>query len=167
VLLDGERINFAPASPRLEILSVQSTEDPALRAKIIFQPTLETGEHHIEYFITDVNGNSTYHREDFEVAADLTIKDVLNYPNPFYASTEFTYVLTLPAENVNIKIFTLAGRLIKKLDNTPAGTGFNSIFWNGLDADGDKLANGVYLYKITARAGDQQVEVIQKLVVMR
>jgi len=36
-----------------------------------------------------------------------------------------------------------------------------------MDEDGDTLANGVYLYKIVVKAGDNTEDVIQKLAIVR
>ena len=46
--------------------------------------------------------------------------------------------------------------------------GYNETdMWDGTDAYGDGLANGTYFYKIIADDGEEKVEVIEKLVVMR
>jgi flagellar hook assembly protein FlgD len=75
------------------------------------------------------------------------------------------------AAEAQIKIFTLSGRLIRTLENFSAQPGFNMLEWDGQDADGDRLANGVYLYKIiaTQQQNDAKLraEEIGKLVVQR
>jgi len=93
--------------------------------------------------------------------------NVLNYPNPFDRNTHFTFHLTQPVDRVVIKIFTVAGRLIHKIEKPHLGAGFQQIFWNGRDKDGDSLANGVYLYKVIVTAQGKQKEKIEKLIVMR
>jgi hypothetical protein len=87
------------------------------------------------------------------VGSDLTLKvqNLLNYPNPFKDDTQFTFELTQSAE-AEIKIYTVAGRLIRTLHPGILPAGYNQVYWNGKDADGDVLANGVYLYKISAKA---------------
>lgn len=82
---------------------------------------------------------------------DLKVKNLVNYPNPFKDDTQFTFELTQPAE-AEIKIYTVAGRLIRVLKPGILLAGYNQVRWDGRDADGDRLANGVYLYKITAKA---------------
>jgi hypothetical protein len=79
----------------------------------------------------------------------------MNYPNPVVRadSTVFQYMLTNDAEMVSIKIFTLAGRRIKGFAfNTQAYTssGYHYVPYNLRDYDGDRLASGVYIYKIEA-----------------
>ena len=76
---------------------------------------------------------------------------MLNYPNPFSSSTHFTFQISHSAE-ISIKIYTVDGRLIRNLSGIWAEPGFNMIGWNGEDEVGDPLSNGVYIYKIQARA---------------
>lgn len=83
--------------------------------------------------------------------AGLVIKDVLNYPNPLEDETTFTFFVNRDAE-VEVKIYTVAGQLIKKMEYPFARNGFNMIEWDGRDEQGDTPANGVYLYKIIAKA---------------
>ena len=40
---------------------------------------------------------------------------------------------------------------------------FAKIYWDGLDWDGDMIANGVYIYKIVVDDGDNREEKIEKL----
>ncbi len=76
-------------------------------------------------------------------------------PNPFADATVFTFRQnqTVPLD-VEVKIYTLAGRLIQSLEQTSAGEPFVRIPWDGRDRDGDVLANGVYLYKLIVRTAD-------------
>ena len=68
-------------------------------------------------------------------------------------ATNFTFQLNRDAE-IDIKIFTVSGRQIRHLSGLWGQPGFNMIPWDGRDEVGDILANGVYLYKILARAQD-------------
>ncbi|MFC1728888.1 type IX secretion system sortase PorU [candidate division KSB1 bacterium] len=135
---------------------------------------LEPGERLMTIRAWDNFNNSSIFRGIMTVlgGSSLVVENVLNYPNPFSDETQFTCQLSLPAE-VEIKIFTVAGRLIKTLPAMPA---FDSSFfvspeWDGRDEDGDRLANGTYIYKLIARSDMsgriEQVEKIGKLVIMR
>jgi len=97
---------------------------------------------------------------------------VMNYPNPFSKETSFYYRLTSPADRVRVEIFTLAGRLIKTIPNASGDAGANfSVTWDGKDQDGDKVANGVYIYKVVAEKridGEaKKEEVFGKAVILR
>jgi len=71
----------------------------------------------------------------------------------------------LPQE-CRIKIYTSAGRVIKEV-LVPAGIGFNQIQWDGRDADGDYIANGVYFYRVVFKGTTEAVSDIRKLVVLK
>ena len=101
----------------------------------------------------------------------LVVSNVVNFPNPFKEETNFTFQLlgSDAATQIEIKIYTITGRLIRTLDNlSPPDNGFNYDYpWDGRDDDGDIVANGVYLYKLIIRNEKEQKEVIEKMVVLR
>ena len=94
----------------------------------------------------------------FAVAStdQLSVADIYNYPNPFGASgTAFTFRQNQSAPlSVTVKIYTVAGRLIRTLQEYAPGDSFVRVPWDGRDGDGDVIANGVYLYKLIVRTTD-------------
>lgn len=138
---------------------------------------LSEGRHTVEVKAWDnFNNSNTASAEFVMVAQDqLQLFNVMNYPNPLRNHTSFTFELNQPNAEVEIKIYTIAGRLIRKLEMEPTEVlaGFNMVPWDGLDADGDRPANGVYLYKISARRASSEngetllSEEIGKLVIQR
>jgi hypothetical protein len=80
----------------------------------------------------------------------LKLTDCLVYPNPTTGPAKFTFGLNRAAL-VSVKIFTIAGRLVRVLPPAPCGFDYNQLEWDGLDKDGQPPANGVYLYKLDAR----------------
>ena len=103
---------------------------------------------------------------------ELELTGVMNYPNPFSEVTNFYYHLSQDADRVEIKIFTLAGKLIKRIPFASSRRGVNfSATWDGRDEEGDKVATGVYIYKIVAEGsvnGERKVkETFGKAVVVR
>ena len=133
---------------------------------------LSPGVHRVTAKAWDNFNNFSIASLDFEVSEQnrLVLRNVLNCPNPFdprSETTEFTYEISRPAD-ITIKVYTVAGRLIRTFREGERPSGFNlSRPWRGEDEDGDQIANGVYLYKIIARAEDQQTEAHGKVVVMR
>lgn len=167
LFLDNTRVSYSGNKNILSVTPIKNNDEPRLKARVRFTPELSDGDHSLEIFIKDARNNLTYHRDDFQVISDFKILNVLNYPNPFREGTEFTFNLTQPSEKVTIKIFTVAGRLVRMLENHYLAAGFHHVYWDGLDQDLNEMANGVYLYKIIARSGEKQVEQIEKLVIMR
>ncbi len=101
----------------------------------------------------------------FEVINRSTITEVLNYPNPFSTSTRFVFVLTgsVIPDYFKIQIMTITGKVVREITTDelgPINIGRNitQYAWNGKDEYGDQLANGVYLYTVTAYIGGQDIE---------
>ncbi len=85
----------------------------------------------------------------------LTLTNVFNYPNPFKGKTQFGFEVNREAL-VEIKVFTISGELVAVLDPLETFYGYSHIDWDGRDHFGDQIANGVYLYQITATSLDDE-----------
>ncbi len=150
-------------------VTYEYTPYPNSRAVITWKPKLEDGRHTLEVLAKDASGNffdSTSSRSVFNVYNNPDLLQVYNYPNPFSDNTNFTFELrgTTPPEEFKIKIFTVAGRLIREITpSSPLQIGFNKIYWDGKDEDGDEIANGLYFYKIISKHGEEVKTVTQKL----
>jgi microbial collagenase len=72
-----------------------------------------------------------------------------NYPNPFNPITMLRYDLPKDAL-VNITIYNIMGKDVRKLVSSQQSAGFNSIQWNATNNQGQPVAAGVYLYSIEA-----------------
>ena len=133
---------------------------------------LSEGKYTLSIKAWDIRNNSSEAETYFEVSAadDLAMLHVVNYPNPFSNSTTFTFQRNvIDPINVEIKIFSIAGRLLGKINTLNITDRSVKILWDGRDTDGDRLANGVYLYKLIARSqnGQRTSEIIGKLAVVR
>ncbi|CUT00365.1 FG-GAP repeat domain-containing protein [Candidatus Kryptobacter tengchongensis] len=73
-----------------------------------------------------------------------------NYPNPFNPTTWIKF--SIPRDEfISLKIYTVDGRLVKTLvEGRYYSAGKHKITWDGTDENGNKVASGVYIYKISA-----------------
>ncbi len=147
-----------------------STSNP--KFIVDYKPILENGNYNLKILGKNATGkliDSSGVVRIFSVRNDLQLLNVYNYPNPFKDETYFTFKLTQIPDELKIKIFTIAGRMIKEfvLSSPELKYDFNRILWDGRDADGDIIANGVYLYKVIAKKGNEATETIQKLAIIR
>jgi hypothetical protein len=72
-----------------------------------------------------------------------------NYPNPFNPSTEIQF--EIPRSGlVSLEIFNILGQRVRQLLADHLERGRHEIAWDGKNDNGEQLANGVYLYRITA-----------------
>ena len=136
---------------------------------IRWTPLLDEGENFIRISALDVSGNYSDTLSLYvSVSSTFQLKDVYNLPNPFNRSTHFTFNLAGPVtpDEAIIKLYTVAGRLIHEIHSL-ANVGFNKIFWDGRDKDGDEIGNGVYLYRIIVKGQDKQATATSKLVKMK
>lgn len=132
---------------------------------------LENGDYQLAVKAWDVFNNLSEENTFFSVvnSDELVIRNVYNYPNPFSGRTQFTFDqnLTEPID-VKVKIYTIAGRLVKEIEKLGMTEKFVVIDWDGRDEDGDVLASGTYLYKIIAKgtASQFQKSVLGKLAII-
>ena len=82
---------------------------------------LPDGTHEVDVKIWDVANNSTSGTISFVVTddAEMALGHVLNYPNPFTTSTKFYLEHNLNGRplHLEVKIFTVSGRLVKTLED--------------------------------------------------
>ncbi len=132
------------------------------KAIVEFDPEFtENGIYELIVQGEDATGNqsgSIDYKVSFEVITETSISNILNYPNPFTHSTRFVYTLTgdEPPPYFSIQIMTVSGRIVRTLTqddlgSLKPGTHQTEYAWDGTDEFGDKLANGVYIYKVTVK----------------
>ncbi len=75
-----------------------------------------------------------------------------NIPNPFNPLTAITYDVPAGGADVNISIYDVSGRRVRELVNERRNPGSWSVHWDGDDDRGQRVASGVYFYRM--RAGE-------------
>jgi len=138
--------------------------------------SLSDGNHSLRLKLWDVFNNSTEAYTEFIVStsAALALNHVFNYPNPFTTHTSFCFDHNQPCCEIDVmvQIFTITGKLIKTIDANIQTSGFriepNQITWDGRDDFGDRIGQGVYIYKLSVKGTEEKTaEVIQKLVILK
>ncbi|MDX2249939.1 MAG: C25 family cysteine peptidase [Bacteroidia bacterium] len=167
---DFERI-FITTDARIDW---QPGQLPENKARLYFYPgkdtPLEDGDYTLKVQGKDQRGNASgkgesFYEIRFKVESKSTLTQVLNYPNPFSSSTRFVYTLTgmeIP-DLFQIHIYTISGKLVKVIDllemgDVSIGRNITNYAWDGTDEYGDRLANGVYLYRVVTRMPTQTLE---------
>jgi len=133
---------------------------------------LDPGSYKLQVTAWDVFNNYSSKTTNFTVVngQGLQIQDVYNYPDPFASSTTFTFQQNLSQPlSVKVRIYTVAGRLIRQIEQNYVNDKFVKIFWDGRDQDGDVLANGTYFYKIIVNTldGSYSKSVLGKMAIIR
>jgi hypothetical protein len=119
---------------------------------------LATGHHTLTLFATDSYGNTSFATITFTTtdSPGIQIEQWLNYPNPFASTTIFHFKHNRPGEDLEAAV-TIFDRMGKPVLSNTYQIG-NSTYkvdlppWDGTSADGNKLAEGLYLMKLTLRS---------------
>jgi hypothetical protein len=142
---------------------------PNSQMTIKFTPILQDGTDTLDILGKNDSGylDTVSHVYIFNTFSQPDLLNVFNYPNPFRNDTYFTFELhgAQSPDEFKINIFTVAGRLIRAITLPSSGLriGFNKIYWDGRDEDGNVVANGVYFYKIVCKNNGVLKTIIQKL----
>jgi hypothetical protein len=130
-------------------------------------PNLSPGAHTISVSAADnLAGGiaAAQHRSIATISFSVSDNPALNvtrailFPNPILsggAAGGGTFVIDVPGGEVNVllRIYTVNGKLIRELTSF-GGLGQVQIPWDGLDAEGDRLANGTYLFRVHVNPQD-------------
>ncbi len=73
-----------------------------------------------------------------------------NVPNPFNPMTTIAYEVSAGGGQVTIEVYDVAGRLVTTLVNGLEPEGEQTVTWDGLNANGEQMATGVYFYRMHA-----------------
>jgi hypothetical protein len=169
-ILDGDESN-----PYIMNDYYETELDDYTRGRVYFPyRNLEPGLHTITFKAWDVYNNPITAEIQFIVVGDetVTLKNVLNYPNPFVSYTEFWFSHNRPFEplDVQVQVMTITGKIVWTKNQTITTDGFLSreITWDGKDDFGDRIGKGVYVYKLTVRSTltNKKTEKIEKLVIL-
>lgn len=182
---------FSPrpiADPATEISLVLNGQPVAFTATAVPSDTSATGVPsqrewilswvHPDYVIDNyvlamsiANGGTVTRR--FRVtnaSGQLGFRNLIPFPNPFdQDGTHLSFTLLGSQEaDVKFHVFTTNGRSIYTQVVRGLAPGYHQIAWDGKDAEGDDLANGVYFYRLSATvAGGPSTQQLGRLVKLR
>jgi len=103
--------------------------------------------------------------EAFQIINKPMISNMLNYPNPFTSSTAFVFTVTgseVP-QNIRIQILTITGKIVREITKQELGSihigrNITDFKWDGTDQYGQKLANGIYLYRVITNLNGKSLD---------
>ncbi len=160
---NNDTVQFNPAG---------QAPNPDNTASINFKPYFkEDGEYEMIVTGKDKSNNTSgssnniEYRVLFEVINKPMISNMLNYPNPFTTSTAFVFTVTgseVP-QNIKIEIMTITGKIVREITKDELGPlhigrNITEFKWDGTDQYGQKLANGVYLYRVVTNLNGKSLD---------
>jgi hypothetical protein len=160
------RFYFSTDTLRFTAATVTSSDNTA---KIDFTPYLtDDGTYQLIVHAEDKTGNSaggTDYTVSFMVYNKPMISNMFNYPNPFTTSTAFVFTVTgsqVP-QNIRIQVLTITGKIVREITKEELGPlhigrNITEYKWDGTDQYGQKLANGVYLYRVITNLNGNKLD---------
>lgn len=157
---DGATMEFVPAQ------QAPSTDNTAtVNLKPFFD---QDGEYELIVTGKDMSENNAgviQYRVAFQVFNKPMISNMLNYPNPFTTSTAFVFTVTgaeVP-QNIKIQILTITGKVVREITKDElgplrVGRNITEFKWDGTDQYGQKLANGIYLYRVVTNLNGKSLD---------
>jgi hypothetical protein len=157
---NNDTVNFVPAG---------QAPNSDNTATINFKPYFPVdGEYEMIVSGKDKSNNragDVQYRVLFEVINKPMISNMLNYPNPFTTSTAFVFTITgseVP-QNIKIEIMTITGRIVREITKDELGSlhigrNITDFKWDGTDQYGQKLANGIYLYRVVTNLNGKSLD---------
>lgn len=136
---------------------------------------LPIGRHTVTVKAWDTFNNSSEKDLDFVVVenASIALEQVLAYPNPMDEKTNFQFLHDQIGEDliVQILIYDQRGTLRQDLlyEIKDSGIQVDNLTWDGRDSSGNRIGEGIYLYKVIVTSPNNNKQGIQssRLVVIK
>jgi hypothetical protein len=163
------RSYFFNTSDTLKFTPPANAPNPDNTATIDFLPNFPLdGDYELTVTGKDKSGNTAGNVEykvGFQVINKPMISNMLNYPNPFTTSTAFVFTITgaeVP-QNIRIQIMTITGKIVREITKDELGPlrigrNITEFKWDGTDQYGQKLANGIYLYRVITNLNGRSLD---------
>lgn len=140
----------------LKILQTGTNEQNKMTLQYIPE-RLSDGTYTMKIMSKDKFGNKSKDEYllDFEVINESSISNFYPYPNPVVDKMKFVFTLTgdrIP-DKMKIQILSTSGKVVREilkeeLGSIKIGNNVSDFTWDGTDMFGDRLAKGVYFYKV-------------------
>ena len=72
-----------------------------------------------------------------------------NYPNPFNPTTTIDFSLP-EAQHVTLEVVNIQGQVVRTLVDDVRSAGDHSVEWDATSDNGNRVASGVYFYRLSA-----------------
>jgi hypothetical protein len=127
---------------------------------------LTAGNHSLTLKAWDNYNNSGEESINFHVddGDKFILKNLLNYPNPFFDVTNISAEHNRPDEffDITVTIFNMNGEVIRMIKSSTQATGYQlaPVEWNGNISAGGKAGRGIYPYRVTVRSSKGETATI-------
>jgi hypothetical protein len=158
-----DTLRFIPA-----VSGTDNTATIEFNPQFLHQVNPDGDEYELLITGKDRSGNkagTAQYKVTFRVISKPMVSNLLNYPNPFTTSTAFVFTLTgsdVP-DNMKIQILTITGKIVREITRQELGPlhigrNITDYKWDCNDQFGQRLANGVYLYRFVTTLNGKKMD---------
>jgi flagellar hook assembly protein FlgD len=155
---DGTLHNYKTGTDSAQFIPANLSTGHNIAMVILHPSFVQDGNYELTVSGQDESGNAAgrlSYDVTFRVINTPMISNVFNYPNPFTTSTAFVFTITgseVPQE-LRIEILSITGKVVREITEAELGPlhigrNITQYKWNGTDQFGQKVGNGVYLYRV-------------------
>lgn len=132
----NEYIRFGTGLPNIIVKDL----DIHFSKKLLYAGTYARGA-----WVADIS--SVNNLNSITPAAPVDVRLMNNYPNPFNLSTTIKLELSKPGM-VQLAVYNMRGEKVRTLSHTELKAGNHTFTWDCTNDRGQKVASGIYIYKI-------------------
>lgn len=119
-------------------------------------------------YILGINPEKSTGNVMHEIFNSTSVKQIDNsnfallgsFPNPFSESTRIRYTLSKTSK-VKLSVYSVTGALVSTLVSETQNEGEHSVIWNGYDAYGNHLPQGVYILRLVVDRAQKSIAVVR------
>jgi hypothetical protein len=89
------------------------------------------------------------------------------YPNPMTESTRIPFTVTTDQTSTQLVVYSLQGQQLRTLIHSELKAGFYEAEWDGRDASGNKISNGLVLVRLQTTVGNRIQSSSKKVIINR
>jgi hypothetical protein len=89
-----------------------------------------------------------------------------NYPNPFNPSTQISFSLA-QSGLVQLTVYDVLGREVKRLVDGEKAAGTFSAMWDGTNSSGEKVASGIYFYRMQFQGKSESYSRLRRMLFIK
>jgi len=116
-------------------------------------PAGDTTEIKLTKALLATSAASAVRVEGLDAPLPTSFRVAQNYPNPFNPTTTIEFTFGPQGRQVQLDVFNILGQNVTTLINEFLPPGTHQVEWNSTDYNGQKVASGVYLYRL--QVGDE------------
>jgi hypothetical protein len=122
---------------------------------------VDTTGHRVIAYVDSLGPLGLYRSADAasELLRETGVRLEPGYPNPSQDSANILYEIA-EAGLVDIKVYSVDGRLVREILSGQSTRGLHRVEWNGTDSRGKKVASGVYYVRIENRGGSASTKLL-------